>query len=284
MLKIYVTCFWKNDSALLEDIRRYGFGKAEWKNLTFTDKAPFDVAVVLTSPSGNHLPYNRNDSITIYTEPPQSEHHRNTTNNISSIYLPLSFWIKEPTYETILFRSYEKQKLLSTVTSDLGWLEGHQRRSIFIHYLDRIIEEGFDIYGKSYNGKFLHLLENYRGELKYKFEGLLPYCYHFTCENSFLENYFTEKIVDPILAESLCFYDGCTNIETFIDDRSFIRIDISQPEVAAETICRAIQDNEYSKRFNYIKDQKKRLLTTLNPLNMIWAILRYDNPHKYLTL
>ena len=178
----------------------------------------------------------------------------------------------------------QKVELLSAVTSEQYWLVGHQKRLQFLYYLDSIVTEGMDIYGKKYTGQIFSQFNNYRSELKDKFDGLIPYEYHFACENSFIPDYFTEKILDPIIAECLCFYDGCTNISEYIDNRAFIKIDVNDVQQSINTIIQSIEQNEFAKRIKYIMSAKKRILTQLNPLNIIWAALNGKDLPKYFKI
>ena len=56
-----------------------------------------------------------------------------------------------------------------------------------------------------------------RPPLRDKRVALLPYRYYFDAENNSAANYYTEKIVDCLLAETLCFYWGCPNLDSFFD-------------------------------------------------------------------
>ena len=79
-----------------------------------------------------------------------------------------------------------------------------------------------------------------------KADGLLPYRYTFNAENSLEPNYFTEKVLDAILCECLCFYDGCPNLEAFLDPETFVRVPMDAPEEAIEIISDAIAAGEWS--------------------------------------
>lgn len=287
-IKVYATCFWQDDKALFENLKQYGFGKAAWKNIEFTLKGYFDRVAIFTSPHTNHAPYKRENAITFLTEPSASQHHvLHETSRVSPMYLPLSFWISssKENKEMIIQAKFKKHKILSAVTSELYALDGHKRRLQFIYYLDKKIGKGFDLFGRRYTGEFFNLINAYRGEIADKFDALIGYEYHLACENSFTRNYFTEKIVDPIISETLCFYDGCVNINEFIDERAFIKIDVNNIERSMDTIIQAINDaNEYTKRIKYIKEQKERLLYDLNPLNIIWLELNEMDVMKYLRI
>ena len=286
-IKVYVTGFYQDDWAMLEDIKRYGFGQASWKNLEFVCEGDYDEAVVITAPYNKHQKFVRSKTTQFLNEPPCFMMHRDMECVQCPQYLPMAWWVKSDRYE--LFdteRSFNtfKRELFSTVTSGKRFWDGHIKRSKFNLALDALVEEGLDIYGRNSRGELLNKMKNYRGPLDDKFDGLIPYKYHLTCENSFIPEYYTEKIVDPIVSETLCFYDGCTNLEEYIDERAFIRYDVTQIESSIEKIFAAIRNDEYSKRYPYILAMKKRMLTELNPLNIIWAQLNGKDMPDYFKL
>lgn len=276
-MKVKFTCFWQDQIAIYNHMRQYAFGSTNWKDMEIVQDESYDVLVILTRPHPSIGNYNPQKAITFLTEPPVSMNRTvHETSSIIPMYLPLPFWqhFADQERQYIQQKKVSKTKLLSSVTSDLTFLEGHAARLQLIRLLDQAIEEGFDLWGKVYNNNFFNKIAAYRGELFEKYNALWSYQYHFACENSFIDNYFTEKIVDPIIAECLCFYDGCQNIGQFIDERAFIKIDIYDPLNAIETITRSIEAEEWNKRFCYIAVQKKRLISTLNPLNIIWMALK----------
>jgi hypothetical protein len=147
-----------------------------------------------------------------------------------------------------------KTKILSSVTSGRRDCPGHILRFDFMKFIsDKIL---IDLYGRGAE-KFS---SRSKGALDDKGVGLYPYKYTIAIENSSHENYWTEKLMDGILSECLTFYYGCTNIDDFIDPRAIIKIDITDHEKALNTIVKAIEDNEYSKRLPYIMQAKKDIL------------------------
>jgi len=258
-------------------MKQYAFGKSVWKDMEIVSHKNYDRLIILTRPYAFEMDYDPNKAITMLTEPPGSPNIiEHKTSAIIPMYLPLPFWHKFSKREWgyVNTEGKEKTELLSAVTSDLIYMEGHAARLQIISLLDKVVVEGFDLWGKAYNNNFFGSIRSYKGEIENKYNALWRYQYHFSCENSFTINYFTEKLVDPIIAECLCFYDGCRNIEKFIDERAFIRIDVFDPLKAIETIVRAIENQEWDKRIVHITAQKKRLISTMNPLNIIWLALK----------
>jgi len=93
--------------------------------------------------------------------------------------------------------------------------------------------------------------------------------YHFACENSFVKDYFTEKILQPGLTQTLCFYDGCPNIFDYIRPEALVKIDISHCEDAAYTIIDYILNDEYAKRKAALQKESIRVREQFNLLNII---------------
>jgi hypothetical protein len=280
-MKIYVTGYWEDDQSLFNTIKKYAFGRTTWKNLEFTTHSSFDKVVILNHYNSGSLPFPSNKAIHFRLEPPGSANYlHNSESYIVPGFMHWPLLHKFPIKD--LYKIYEqglikKNRLLSTVTSDLAYMDGHIERLIMIHLLDKSISNGFDVFGRKTNSKYFDSINAYQGELVNKYDGMLDYAYYFSVENSFTQDYFTEKISDSILSECLCFYSGCSNIEEYIDPRAFYKLDLSNKEEARNTIIKAIQDEQWKKKLKYIKQQKKRLLTDLNPLNLIWlAVNEYD--------
>jgi len=146
----------------------------------------------------------------------------------------------------------EKSLDLSAIVSKENRHPGHKKRHELLTFLDT--EFKYHLYGRD-----VHDLTQYRGPLKEKNLGLLPFRYHLAIESCSEPGYFTEKIADGILAECLCFYWGCPNLEDFIDSRAFIRLPESK-EDCLRVIRESIDNDEFSKRIHIIRNEKKRLI------------------------
>ena len=178
--------------------------------------------------------------------------HQNSINTME--------WHLSLTCQQLLTQSIEKSEdiCLSTVLSGKYNDEGHRKRVDFIKYIENHLP--VHVYGEN-----AFQYKNYKGSLPYhqKDNGLLPYKYTFNAENQSIPNYCTEKIVDAILSECLCFYWGCPNLETILDERCFIRLSLSDFEHDLSIIQKAIEDDEWSKRIPIIRQEKKRILNDL---------------------
>ena len=167
-------------------------------------------------------------------------------------------WHLSKTYAQLSTETIVKSKSLSAIISGQQYYPGHKLRYRFLEHLDSVPD--FDLYGKDPLP-----FRSYRGPLppNTKDAGLFPYRYTFNAENNAEPGYFTEKIVDAILAECLCFYWGCPNLEDYIDPRAFIRVDLEDPARALQQIRDAIDTDEWGKRIDVIRREKHRILNEL---------------------
>jgi hypothetical protein len=169
-------------------------------------------------------------------------------------------WHLSKTYPALMEQPVEKSLLLSSVTSDIVIFEGQRKR---VEFLKTLGQSGIpcDLFGRA--NRFQ--IPNYRGPLpcQQKEGGLMPYRYTFAAENCQEHNYFTEKLIDGILSECLCFYWGCLNVSDYIDSRAFIPIDLDRPAEAIEVIRNAMARNEWEKRIEVIRTEKRKILTQL---------------------
>jgi len=259
-------------------------GNCEWNNLKFVTKEPTDYYVVINSPPLNavldkartilfRMEPNMENNKHIWgewAEPNISEflyvgHHSTSMNNLE--------WHLSKTYAELssvpIIKSKTLENSISSVLSDKYSDIGHIRRIDFAKLLER---KGIDLHVFGGN-KFMW--KNYMGDLPShsKDNALFPYKYTFNCENHFIKNYVTEKLVDGILSECLTFYYGCINIRDILDERAYVYLDLADFEKSAEIIERAIKEDWWSQRIEYIRAEKHRILNNLQFFPRIYEIL-----------
>lgn len=108
-----------------------------------------------------------------------------------------------------LFSIYEKNKLVSFITSNKTFTDWHRFRVNCVDYLAKHNCK-FDLYGVGYN------------EITGKIKGLKNYYFSIAIENGSHKNYFTEKILDCFLTGTIPIYKGCPNISDFFDTNGVI--------------------------------------------------------------
>ncbi|CAB4886950.1 unannotated protein [freshwater metagenome] len=179
-------------------------------------------------------------------------------------------WHLGLSYPSLISDPVHKTADLSTVVSGRIQDPGQRLRVAFVHHLE---QSGvpIDVFGRENTQGFV----NYRGSLPShdKSAGILPYRYTFAAENNAEHNYFTEKVVDAILGEALCFYWGCPNLEEIIDSRAFIRLPIEDPERSRRIVHDAIAADEWGRRIDIIRSEKRRLLNEMQVMPMIARVV-----------
>lgn len=169
-------------------------------------------------------------------------------------------WHLSKTYNELINMDIKKEErnCLSTILSRKYNDIGQKKRVDFVKFLEKN-NVSIHVYGEN---KFDY--KEYKKSLPYhcKDDGLFPYKYTFNAENNSIPNYFTEKLVDGILAECLVFYWGCPNIEDYIDEKAFVRLTFNFEE-DLKTIKKAIEEDLWSKRIPYIRAAKKKILEEL---------------------
>lgn len=169
-----------------------------------------------------------------------------------------------------------KTKDLSWITTNLGdgsqqpeieILTGHRLRMEFLQNFVKKFPEEMALYGKRLLGPKYSYPCN-KGQLFDKWEGLRDYRYTFSFENSSQRGWFTEKICDGIFAGCMPIYWGCTNLEEFFPEGSFIRLDISR-EDAPERAMEIVNSDFREKHLDALKEAKELILDRYN----IWPSL-----------
>ena len=157
-------------------------------------------------------------------------------------------WHVDATYDELKNSAIpDKRNTVSWVTSNLTSFPGHKLRMEFLANLQSS-EVPADVYGKG-----IKYIEN-------KWDALAPYRYSLAIENSSGPDYWTEKIADCFLSWTVPIYYGCTNLEDYFPESSFIRIDINQPEKALNIINAALANDDWQARVSALKEARNLVL------------------------
>jgi hypothetical protein len=276
MVNIKLHTNWCSDVEFREHFNRSTIGGDYiWKDMYLTLDENYDYLCVFNYPA-NHI-QDTSNVILFECEPPESVHTKCHNDFISGrkffkVYDTKSYHNMDKWYISLNYRQlcdpslFIKTKVMSGIVSGLNGLEGHKDRLKFVNLLDGI--DGYNHFGR--NGP---PIKSYKGALNNKEDGMRRYKYHFNGENSYSDGYFTEKLIDAILCECLCFYSGCPNVGKYIDERCFIRLNLKNQEESLAIVKTAIENNEWEKRIDYIRQEKNKLMTEMNPLNIIWKIV-----------
>jgi len=278
IIKIKLLCNWLTSEQLTT---LWGKMKPTDIPLEFSDTKP-DYWIIINSPPPGEI-YIPDRTIIFQMEPYMSKHpeqwgewaspnvdkflkvftHATDYNNVE--------WHLSLDYETLLNMKIEKSCSLSTVLSNKYNDPGHIKRINFVKFIEHTID--IDVYG---GNKFNY--KNYHGSLPYhhKDAALFKYKYHFNAENHAIPNNFTEKIVDAIMGECLCFYWGCPNISDYIDPRAYIVLDLDDIAGSMEVVKNAIDNDEWEQRIDIIRREKKKILYHMNFFTRIYNFLLFN--------
>jgi hypothetical protein len=80
--------------------------------------------------------------------------------------------------------------------------------------------------------------------------------FHLTIENTRLENYFSEKLIDALISKTVPVYWGCPNIDKWFDPSGFIFLNDDVNDIT--TLLNNLTEDDYARRLPFIEDNYKR--------------------------
>jgi len=130
--------------------------------------------------------------------------------------LPYPFINKYSYLFSIIPLNYKpvKSKVMSIIISEKKWCKGHNYRHILVN---EILKRNLpvDIFGSGC--KFYNNDSRIKGPFK-ETEPYLDYKFHIAIENFQTPQYFSEKIINPLLTNTIPIYLGCKNIDNYFND------------------------------------------------------------------
>ncbi|MCD8044114.1 MAG: glycosyltransferase family 10 [Bacteroides sp.] len=159
----------------------------------------------------------------------------------------------------------KKTDKVVVITSNKTFTKGHKKRLEFVYKLKEILGEKLDIYGTGFQ------------PISDKYEVMRYYKYALVIENSFIENYWTEKLADAYLSECLPFYYGCPNIDNYFSRNEIMPIDINNAYQSITIIKSALETDLYTNLKCNIKQAKNKILDKYNLFFLIANFVNSDN-------
>jgi hypothetical protein len=95
-------------------------------------------------------------------------------------------------------------------------------------------------------------------------------------ENNQEKNFVTEKIWEPLLTETLCFYWGCPNVSEWVNPLAYVQLDLDDFEGSFQIIKSAIENDLWSDRIDIIRHEKAKVLDYYNMFPTIERIIVED--------
>ena len=236
----------------------------KWGNLQLTTNKTADVYVIINKPQPDDY-FDPAKTIILHMEP-HIEQDRCVWGEWSNPDKKVFFHVHDNLFNLNVAQSQfripdvidntKKRDVVSSIQSHYLNRIGHKLRIDFLKYADKIAPELFNVFGRSN----YHELNSYVSTIENKIDGFLNYKYYFMAEPESYDNFASEKIWEPILCECLCFYWGCPNLESYIDEKAFVRLDLHNPEESLNIIKTAISENWWEKRYQNILNAKEAIL------------------------
>ncbi len=146
----------------------------------------------------------------------------------NGVFLPFgTTWV--PEWQTL---DLNKQEDLSLIASAKRDHPGHKLRHRIVEHLQSARPDAA-ILGKGYQA------------FDAKADGLAPYRYSVVIENVQERNYFSEKLIDAILCETVPIYWGCPNISDFFDPTGMM---ICETEAELRAAIAMMSQGDYAAR------------------------------------
>lgn len=275
-LRVLLLCNWCSSKELCDIWNKMSKGNYSWNNIKIVWEEPCEYYCVINQPPLN-FKIDTEKTIFFKMEPHMNKNSHLWNKdwmNIPSndfkffgdhdVHFNNNEWHLSKTYTELKNEEIVKEEhlstILTTILSDKYNDPGHIKRVDFIKFLETKNDIRVDVFG---GNRFMW--NNYKGSLPYhqKDQSILPYKYSFNVENFEIKNYYTEKLIDGILGETLVFYHGCLNIKDLIDERAYVWLELSNFEKDYEIIKKAIKEDLWSQRINFIRKAKQKILDEL---------------------
>jgi GR25 family glycosyltransferase involved in LPS biosynthesis len=276
--RVKMICNWCSSKDLCKEWLKMTRGNYKWNNLeiTWTD-TDIDYYIIINKPQFGDK-YEPEKTIVYHMEPwcyadeqkwgvktwgewAKPDPRKFLQVRSHDLFVNTVFWQLNMTYDEIKNTSMSNLKtleLVSSICSSKYFDPGHKKRIDFLKYL-----ESKDFYVHIYNEDNNLGFKSYKGSAQPSFDkekAIIPYKYYFMCENNVEHNFVTEKMWEPIMCESLCFYWGCPNINEIVDPMAFVQLDMDDFEASYNIMNEAIKMNLWETRLPYIKEAKQKIL------------------------
>lgn len=139
--------------------------------------------------------------------------------------------------------SLKKTRMISLIASAKRGSAGHKLRHAIADWLGDTGRDDVDVIGGGY------------APFEEKSDGLAPYRYSVVIENVRERNYFSEKLIDAILCDTVPIYWGCPNIADFLPTDGMV---ICQSEADIRRAIDACTPEDYARRIGALRAIKPR--------------------------
>ena len=160
------------------------------------------------------------------------------------------------------YKSPAKTKLISIISSLKQKTQYHRKRVEFLHALQKEFAGIIDCYGRDFN------------PIDDKLEAIAPYKYHVVIENSRLDYYWTEKLIDAWAGWTLPIYCGDPKILSQVPDKNgLVIIDVDDVDASLRKIHEVLDADIYNSRLEAIKTCREWALKASNRYELVTKII-----------
>ena len=283
IVRVKMLCNWCSSEALCAEWNKMSKGGNRWNSIQITSEdTNIDYYVIINKPRAGDV-FIPEKTIIFHMEPwcgessqtwgvktwgewarPDPAKFLQVRSHDS--FVNTGFWQLNKSYTELQASVVKDEQLdgvVSSICSSKYFDPGHIKRIDFMKYIES--KGGVQLH--IYNEDNKHGFASYKGTARPsidKEKGILPYKYYFMCENNAEKNFITEKLWEPILCESLCFYWGCPNVSEYINPLAYVQLDMDDFESSYQIVLSAIRDNLWEKRVEVIREEKKKVLEKYN--------------------
>ena len=141
-----------------------------------------------------------------------------------------------------------KPRMLSVICSDKAFTTGHRLRLEYVCALKEELGPLLEVFGRGVR------------TLADKAEAIAPFRYHVAIENCVRQDYWTEKIADPLLGGAFPFYVGAPNLTRYFPADSFVALPGADARAAARLIRAEIARDRAASSAAAVAEARRRLL------------------------
>lgn len=180
-------------------------------------------------------------------------------------------WFYGKRYDEIASMIYPvKTKKISTVCSIKQ--QGHTMHKLRYEFTQKMQEAILEL---ERFGRGFKWIEN-------KADALDDYEFHVAVENHMEAHVWTEKLADAFLGWCIPIYCGCPNVYDYFPEESLIAIDIHDMEGSIAKIKEIIaKEGEYERRFEALKEARRRVLEEYNLVAMVAQIVQNSQTAQF---
>jgi len=293
-IRVKMLCNWCSSEDLCKEWKNMSQGDNRWNSIQLTSGDDCDYYVIINKPREGAF-FIPEKTVIFHMEPwcgdeaqkwgvkTWGEWARPDPSKFLQVrshdrFLNTGFWQINKTYTELkecVVKDQVLGSIISSVCSSKYFDPGHIKRIDFMKFIEAKWDSHVQLH--IYNEDNKHGFASYQGKARPfvdKERGILPYKYYFMCENNVEKNFITEKLWEPILCESLCFYWGCPNVSDYINPLAYVQLDMNDFEGSFQIVKAAIQDNLWEKRLDILREEKKKILDTYNFFPTLERVLK----------